>query len=254
MDYPDYLLGGKTAVVTGASKGLGRHAALSLAHAGADLIVTGRNKEELEELAQEARAMGRTVGILTADLEKSSEAARLGRQCLEMTAHVDILFNNAGVSYPQLAVDVSEEKWDKTFSVNLKSLFFITQAIGASMIRRGSGKIINMASNAGLIGLEAHAVYCATKGAVIMLTKTLALEWGPKGINVNAVAPGVTLTPMVERSFNDPVRREEILKNMPIGRFGKPVDVSGAVVFLASRASDMVHGETLVIDGGYCIH
>ncbi|HVP79654.1 MAG TPA: glucose 1-dehydrogenase [Thermodesulfobacteriota bacterium] len=254
MDFPNYSLSGKTALVTGASKGLGRHAALSLAHSGADLIVTGRNKEELEDLVTAIKALGRKAEALTANLENVSEATQLARKCLEMTSRVDILVNNAGVSYPQNAIDVTEEKWDKTFSVNLKSLFFLTQEIGKSMIQRGSGKIINMASNAGVIGLEAHAVYCSTKGALILLTRVLALEWGPKGINVNAIAPGVTLTPMVERAFTDPVRRAEILKQMPIGRFGKPVDVSGAVVFLSSSASDMVNGETLVIDGGYSMH
>lgn len=251
MSFVDFSLENKVVLVTGASKGIGRNAALHLAHAGADVIVTARDKKQLEDLVSEIRSMGRKAEFLIADLENVSNAVDLGRGALHKMGHIDILVNNAGVTYLNEAINVTVSEWDKTFSVNLKSLFFLTQKIGRAMIERGYGKIINISSLSGLVGFEEHAVYCATKGGLMQLTRVLALEWGPKGINVNAIAPVIVLTPMAEKVWSDPTKRNNMLKNIPIGRFALPKDISGAILFLASSASDMVNGEILTIDGGY---
>ncbi|MGB9682807.1 MAG: SDR family NAD(P)-dependent oxidoreductase [bacterium] len=251
MKHTSFDISGKIALVTGASKGIGRSIALTLADGGADIIVTARNEEELKELVSEIKSMGRNAAYIVADLSSTKEAISMANRALEIFGKVDILVNNAGVSFPQLALEVTEEAWDSTMNVNLKSLFFITQVIGKKMIEQKKGKIINISSQAGIVGLEAHAAYCASKGGINLLTKVLAIEWGRYGINVNAVAPTVILTPMGERAWADPVKRAKMLEQIPIGRLGYPEDVSGVVLFLASSASDLITGAVIPVDGGY---
>lgn len=245
------LLEGKVALVTGASKGIGRAIALAMADVGADVIATARTEEELRELCDAIREKGRRAEYIVADLRSTEEAKAMARKALEIFGKVDILVNNAGVSYPQPALETTEDRWDETFQINLKSLFFITQIIGKAMVEQGGGKIVNIASQAGLVGLEDHAAYCATKGGLILLTKVLAIEWGKYKINVNAVAPTIIMTPMAEKAWADVKKREEALKKIPIGRFGQPEDVIGAVIFLASPYADLITGAVLPIDGGY---
>jgi 2-deoxy-D-gluconate 3-dehydrogenase len=245
------LLEGKIALITGASKGIGRAIALAMADVGADIIATARTEEELKELCEEIRKKGRRAEYIVADLRSTEEAKAMAQKALEIFGKVDILVNNAGVSYPQPALETTEDRWDETFQINLKSLFFLTQVIAKAMVKQGGGKIVNISSQAGLVGLEDHAAYCATKGGLILLTKVLAIEWGKYKINVNAVAPTIIMTPMAERAWADPKKREEALKKIPIGRFGKPEDVVGAVIFLASHYADLITGAVLPIDGGY---
>lgn len=245
------LLEDKVALVTGASKGIGRAIALAMADVGADVIATARTEGELKELCEAIRAKGRRGEYILADLRSTEEAKAMARKALQIFGRVDILVNNAGVSYPQPALETSEDRWDETFQINLKSLFFLTQIIGKGMMEQGGGKIINIASQAGLVGLEDHAAYCATKGGLILLTKVLAIEWGKYKINVNAVAPTIIMTPMAEKAWADVRKREEALKKIPIGRFGMPEDVVGAVIFLASPYADLITGVVLPIDGGY---
>jgi 2-deoxy-D-gluconate 3-dehydrogenase len=245
------LLEGKIALITGASKGIGRAIALAMADVGADIIATARTEEELIELCEEIRKKGRRAEYIVADLRSTEEAKAMAQRALEIFGRVDILVNNAGVSYPQPALETTEDRWDETFQINLKSLFFLTQVIAKAMVKQGGGKIVNISSQAGLVGLEDHAAYCATKGGLILLTKVLAIEWGKYKINVNAVAPTIIMTPMAERAWADPKKREEALKKIPIGRFGKPEDVVGAVIFLASPYADLITGAVLPIDGGY---
>lgn len=245
------LLEGKVALVTGASKGIGRAIALAMADVWADVIATARTEEELRELCDAIREKGRRAEYIVADLRSTEEAKAMARKALEIFGKVDILVNNAGVSYPQPALETTEDRWDETFQINLKSLFFITQIIGKAMVEQGGGKIVNIASQAGLVGLEDHAAYCATKGGLILLTKVLAIEWGKYKINVNAVAPTIIMTPMAEKAWADVKKREEALKKIPIGRFGQPEDVIGAVIFLASPYADLITGAVLPIDGGY---
>lgn len=245
------LLEGKIALITGASKGIGRAIALAMADVGADIIATARTENELKELCSLISEKGRRAEYILADLRHTEEAKAMARRALQIFGRVDILVNNAGVSYPQPALETTEDRWDETFQINLKSLFFLTQIIGKAMIEQGGGKIINIASQAGLVGLEDHAAYCATKGGLILLTKVLAIEWGKYKINVNAVAPTIIMTPMAEKAWADERKRNEALKKIPLGRFGQPEDVVGAVIFLASPYADLITGAVLPIDGGY---
>lgn len=242
---------GKKALVTGASKGIGRAIAIALGEAGADVVITARTEEELKEVRDIIKQKGRECVYIVADLRSTEEARRMAEEALRVWGRIDILVNNAGVSYPQPALETTEDKWDETFQINLKSLFFITQTIGRAMVANGGGKIINISSQAGLVGLEDHSAYCASKAGLILLTKVLAIEWGKYNINVNAVAPTIIMTPMAERAWADVKKREAALSQIPLGRFGKPEDVVGTVLFLASSLSDLITGAVIPVDGGY---
>ena len=248
---PDFTLTGRTALVTGAGKGIGRVIALSLAEAGADLFVTSRTEKELREVAAQVEKLGRRIFWQITDVMNIPEIQEMAKKVKTLFKRIDILVNNAGVSFPQPAEKVMEKEWDMTLSTNLKGLFFCTQAIGSLMVAQGGGKIVNIASQAGLVALPNHAVYCASKGGVILLTKVLAIEWAKYGINVNCVAPTVIRTPMTDVVFADPGLRKEVIDKIPLGRIGEPEDVAGAVIFLCSKAADFITGETLVVDGGW---
>ncbi len=255
--FPEYTLQGKQACITGASMGIGKDVAVSLAHAGADVVIAGKEeseRESLNEVARRIRELGRKAEIVIADFQYSQEAVNMGEEVVQLTGGVDILVNNAGTSVVQPSLEVTEEAWDKVLNVNLKSLFFLTQAIGRGMVEKGSGKIINISSLAGMLGLKDHAAYCASKGGLILLTKVLAMEWGPHGINVNAIAPVIVWTPLAEYAWSDPVKKQAMLDKVPLGRFASTMDIAGAVIFLASPASDMINGVTLPVDGGYTAH
>lgn len=250
-DMLSFDVAGKKALVTGATKGLGRHAAIALAHAGADLFLTGRDEGELAECAGEVRAQGRRAETMVADLADVGEVVRLGEAAIAAMDGVDILLNNAGVALLEPVLDVTEEKWDAQVNVNLKAPFFLAQVVARHMVESGNGgKIINIASTAGLIGVPEHAAYCASKGGLLTLTKTLAFELGPHNIQVNAICPAIVMTPMGRQVWDHPGVREPALEKMPVGRFGKEADISAAVVYLASSASDWMTGSQLVIDGG----
>lgn len=249
--FPSFSLIGKTALVTGASKGIGQHVALTLAHAGADLVLVARDIPSLGCTAEAIHAMGRKAEYIVADMAKAEDIQAAAEQALAGGRKIDILVNNAGISFPEAVVEVKLEHWDATLNVNLRAPMLLSQLIGRRMIEQGGGKIINMSSQAGLVAIADHAAYCASKAGLILLTKVLALEWGPHNIQVNAVAPTVILTPMAEKAWADEAKRNAMLAKIPLGRFGKPVDVSGAVLFLASPAADLITGEVLTVDGGY---
>lgn len=250
-DFPSFDLAGKKALVTGATKGMGRHAAIALAHAGAEVFLSGRNEGELAECAEEVRALGQRAETQTAELADMDAVRRLGGAAIETMGGIDVLINNAGVALLEPVLDVTVEKWDAQLDVNLKAPFFLAQTVARAMVESGrGGKIINIASTAGLIGVPEHAAYCASKGGLLTLTKTLAFELGPHNIQVNAICPAIVMTPMGRQVWDHPGVREEALEKMPVGRFGKEVDVSAAVVYLASSASDWMSGSQLVVDGG----
>jgi 2-deoxy-D-gluconate 3-dehydrogenase len=251
MSVPEFSLSGKTAIVTGAGKGIGREIALTMARIGVDLFLTSRTEKDLIEVANQVEKLGRKVHYHVSDIRRVSEIQEMVRKARAAFSRMDILVNNAGVSFPQPAEEVTEKEWDITLDTNLKGLFFCAQAIGKWMIEQRQGKIVNIASQAGVVALPAHAAYCASKGGVILLTKVLAVEWACYGINVNCVAPTVIRTPMTDVVFADPEVRKEIIKKIPLGRIGEPEDVSGAVIFLSSKASDFITGETLLVDGGW---
>jgi 2-deoxy-D-gluconate 3-dehydrogenase len=240
-------------MVTGAGRGLGAEIALALAAYGADIVVADRTLAETEQTAEAVKALGRRAFPAEANLVNVAEIQAMVARAAGEFERIDILVNNAGVNITQSAVDVTEQAWDTVLDVNLKAVFFCSQAVGRLMIERKGGKIINVSSQTGTVAIPRRAAYCSSKGGVNQLTKLLALEWAPHGINVNAVAPTFLETPLTKPMFEDKEFRSYVLRNIPLGRIGKPSDVTGAVVFLASPAADLVTGHVLHVDGGWTI-
>jgi 2-deoxy-D-gluconate 3-dehydrogenase len=245
-----FRLDGQKALVTGASKGIGAAIALALADAGADVACHG-NTHAPNETAEGVRALGRQALALQGDLGRRETAAELVGEALGKFERIDILVNNAGTIRRAPAVDFSEADWDLVLDVNLRSLFRLCQLTGRGMLERGRGKIVNIASLLSFQGGITVPAYAASKGAVGQLTKALANEWAGKGVNVNAIAPGYIRTDNTSALQADPVRSRQIMERIPAGRWGEVSDLTGAAVFLASRASDYVNGHLLVVDGGW---
>jgi NAD(P)-dependent dehydrogenase (short-subunit alcohol dehydrogenase family) len=242
---------GKRAFVTGGSKGIGAEVAAVLADAGADVAIAGRDGAGLADTAAKVRAAGRTCVEIEADLSTVDGAKHAAAAALAAFGTIDILVNNAGIARIDNLVDMSLEDWEETQAVNLRAPFLIAQAIVPGMIERQMGKIINISSQAGVIALEGHGAYAASKGGLNMLTKVMAAEWSRYNIQINAVAPTVILTPMGTQVWGDPAKCEPMLAKIPLRRFGQPVEVADLVLFLAAPASDLITGETILIDGGY---
>jgi 2-deoxy-D-gluconate 3-dehydrogenase len=245
-----FRLDGQKALVTGASQGIGAAIALALAEAGADVACHG-NSHAPNETAEGVRAFGRQALALQGDLGRRETAAELVGEALGKFERIDILVNNAGTIRRAPAVDFSEADWDLVLDVNLRSLFRLCQLAGRGMLERGRGKILNIASLLSFQGGITVPAYAASKGAVGQLTKALANEWAGKGVNVNAIAPGYIRTDNTSALQADPVRSRQIMERIPAGRWGEVADLTGAAVFLASRASDYVNGHLLVVDGGW---
>ena len=254
MDYPEFSLTDKVALVTGASRGIGRYLAAGLARYGADLIVTGRTVSQLEEAAQEVRQLGRRCLVVPMDITRKSDIEKGVDQAFRHFGRIDILVNNAGINIPKPALEVTEEDWRRVMDSNLTGLFFCCQAVGRIMVNQKSGKIINISSQTGTVAIQWRAAYCSSKAGVNLLTKVLALEWGPHNINVNAVAPTFIETPMTRPMLENQAFREMVLNKILLGRVGQPKDVLGAVIYLASEASDLVTGHVLLVDGGWTAH
>jgi NAD(P)-dependent dehydrogenase (short-subunit alcohol dehydrogenase family) len=251
-DFPKFDLTGKVALVTGAARGLGRAISLALAHAGADIALGLRDINTGTDFAREIEALGRRALPLQMDV---TDLHQISRAVVGAAAHfgeLDILVNNAGGGFSNLALDVSEEEFDATLSINLKATFFAAQAAAKIMIREGGGTIINMSSQAAFAALPTESVYCASKAAVSHLTKCLAVEWGQHNITVNAVAPTFIATPGTDQALSDPAFRADVIERIAgLHRIGEPMDVAGAVVFLASPAASLITGHTILIDGGW---
>ncbi|MGY4690749.1 SDR family NAD(P)-dependent oxidoreductase [Salibacterium sp. K-3] len=248
-----FNLNGKTAVVTGANKGIGRSTALLLAEAGADTALVARTSSELEETAEEIRDMGRRAAVFSFDLYETDNIHPLFESIHKTFGSIDILVNNAGINIAKPASEITVEEWDKVLDLNLKSLFFMSQEAGKYMREQKSGKIINMSSQMALVGYYNRSAYSASKGGVSQLTKSLAVEWAADNVHVNAVAPTFIETPMTAPMFEDEAFRQEVLSRIPLGRLAKTEDLHGAVLFLASSSSDMVTGQTIPVDGGWTI-
>jgi NAD(P)-dependent dehydrogenase (short-subunit alcohol dehydrogenase family) len=251
--YPDFSLEGQVALITGAARGLGRAISLALADAGADVALGLRRVDDAADLATEIEAMGRRCLRVQMDVLDRAQITAAVDSVVGAFGSIDILVNNAGLGPPEVPVeDASEEDFDLTFDLNVKGLFFTSQAVGRVMIGQGSGKIVNLSSQAGFIALPGEAVYCASKAAVSHLTKCLAVEWGRYGINVNAVAPTFIKTPGTAPALSDPEFEADVLERIAgLHRVGEPMDVAGAVVYLASPASSLVTGTSLMVDGGW---
>lgn len=252
-EFPSFRLDGKVALITGAARGLGRACALALAQAGADIALGLRDASSAADLESEIKAMGRRVIRLQMDVSSMQQIKEAVAAALEEFGRIDILLNNVGVAPANPAEDVTEADFDLTLNLNVKATFFTAQAVGRHMIGQGSGCIINMSSQAGFIALQDESVYCMTKAAINHLTRNLASEWARHGIRVNAVAPTFIETPGTEPWLRDEAFRKSVIDRIPLGRVGKPMEVAGAVVFLASNAASLITGEILLIDGGWTI-
>lgn len=246
-----FSLKGKRALVTGASKGIGLEVCKVLSDAGADVAAAGREPEGLEEARIAIEANGRKAVVITSDLVSAEGARATADAALQAFGTIDILVNNAGVALNDPLLDISMEDWDATLAINLRAPLLLAQKLVPKMIEQGSGKIINISSQAGVVALPDHGSYCASKGGLNMLTKVMTVEWAKHNIQCNAVCPTIILTPLGERVWGDPAKGQPMLDKTPLGRFGQPIEVADQVLYLASSASDLVNGETLMIDGGF---
>lgn len=248
----DGKLRGKVAIVTGASRGIGRELARALAGAGARVVLAARDVDGLREVAADLEAGGAETLTVRTDVTVKPDVDAMVAATLSRWHRVDVLVNNAGVNAPGPSEELAEEDWDRCMNVNVKGVFLCSQAVGRVMLRQGAGSIINIASTAGLVGFPQRAAYGTSKAAVVMLTKILGIEWAKRGVRVNAIAPGVYRTPMNE----DMIRRgyldlERIERRIPMGRRGEVPELFGVLWFLASEDSRYVTGETIAVDGGW---
>lgn len=241
-----FRLGGKVALVTGASSGLGEAIARAFAEAGARVAVHGRDPERTRQVA--AAVEGTPV---IGALDSVAACRRVVDAAAGLWGGLDILVNNAGFNQPQPALEVTEAVWDSVMDLNLKYVFFCSQAAARHMLPRGWGRIINIGSQMGHVGLAGRAAYCASKGGVAQLTKVLALEWATQGVTVNAVSPTFVSTRLTERMLANPDFRQEVLRRIPLGRLGTPDEVAAACLYLASDHAALVTGHSLLTDGGW---
>lgn len=244
-------LKGKVAIVTGAASGIGKAIALEFAKEGADVCVTDINLGGAKQVADEIRRMGRKATELQVDVTKLSDIDKLVTSTIDNHGKIDILVNNAGVYKKATILEVTEADWDIVLDVMLKGTFFCTQRVLPQMLKQGKGKVINLASTFGQIGFFDASAYCAAKGGVINLTRQLALELAPKKINVNAIGPGPTDTPLMRPDLENPEKARLYLDRTPYGRAAQPEEIAYAAVYLASDEADYVNGHTLFVDGGW---
>jgi NAD(P)-dependent dehydrogenase (short-subunit alcohol dehydrogenase family) len=251
-EFPDFSLAGRVALVTGAARGLGRAISLALANAGADVALGLRDLAAGGDVADAVERLGRRALPLQMDVRRLDQVSRGVEETVSRFGRLDILVNNAGIAPGNPAEAVREEDFDHTVAVNLKGAFFASQAAGRVMIRQGYGRIVNLSSQAGFAALPGESVYCMTKAGLSHLTRCLAVEWGRHGITVNAVAPTFIRTPGTDEALADPAFRQDVLDRIAgLHRIGEPMEVAGAVVFLASPAASLVTGDTILIDGGW---
>ena len=245
-------LTGKVAVVTGAGTGLGEACAVALAEAGASVVASGRRKEPLDKVVSEIKARGGKALAISTDVTRRDEVDAMAAEAVKAFGKVDILVNNAGINLVKPFLQMTEAEWDSVIDTNLKGCFYCCQSMGKGMVERKSGSVINMVSVFGLAGFMNISPYIASKGAIVQLTKALAVEWGRFNVRVNAIAPSYIRTEMTKRDIeSDPKILAYNLGKIPMRRGGEPSEVGGVVVFLASEASSFITGETIAVDGGW---
>ncbi|MDJ0819167.1 MAG: SDR family oxidoreductase [Desulfobacterales bacterium] len=248
-----FELKNKVALVTGSTRGLGEVAAKSLAKAGADIAVCGRNTSDLKRVTDLIRELGRNANGFSLDVTDKQMVVQTVERVLEYFGCIDILVNNAGVNHRVPVLDYPEEEWDRVINTNLKGYFLMAQAVVPQMIEHGYGKVINMSSILGTVGLPNQLAYASSKGGVDQMTKVMAIEWAKQGVRVNAIGPTYFETELVTQIRDDPERFEFINDRTPMGRWGYLPELEGTVIFLASPASDFITGQTLYVDGGWTI-
>jgi NAD(P)-dependent dehydrogenase (short-subunit alcohol dehydrogenase family) len=244
-------LRGKTAVVTGTSRGLGQYMARALAKAGADLVITSRHREHLLDFRKEVESLGRRALPVQLDVLDGASIQAMVEEAIKAYGRIDILVNNAGLNIRKASLEVSWADWDTVMNTNLKGGFFCAQAVAREMVRQGGGRIINIGSCTCLFGMEAIVPYTASRGGVLQMTRGLAAEWGKFDITVNVLAPGWFKTAQTQVLYENQPWLEYITDRIPLGRPGQPNDLDGAVVFLASDASAYITGQIILVDGGF---
>ena len=251
-EFPAMRLDRKVAVVTGGGGGLGSLAACAFAAAGADVVVVGRTAASLQAAADAVRSIGRRAAAIVADVTRSADVNRMVEQAVGAFGRVDILLNNAGVTSPKTVVELTDEDWHRIMDTSATGAFYCARAVAPVMMRQREGAIISMGSILSARGMAKRTAYSAAKAAVMNLTRALALELGPHGIRVNAIAPTVIVTDLNrELVRTQPQLYQAVLDRTPLGRLGEPEDIAGALVFLASPAARFITGQTLFVDGGY---
>ena len=242
----------ETALVTGASKGIGIETCAVLADAGADIAAVARDQAGLEEAVGKVEAAGRKALAIEADSgEPRTDPVNAAKAALDHFGKVDILVNNAGITYVESLLDATVEHWDAIMAVNLRAPFLLARTLAPQMIARKAGKVINVSSQTSVVALDDHAAYAASKNGLNALTKVMTSEWAKHNIQCNAVLPTVILTPMGDKVWGDPAKGDPMKAKIPAGRFGHPVEVADLILFLASSASDMINGDSIMLDGGY---
>ncbi len=249
--YQGLSLDGRKALVFGGTSGLGRSIALGLAEAGADAVPVSRRSEEVQKTAAEIRSLGRRSLELTADVTRRDEIQQVIDRMRDEMGRIDILVNSAGTTKRTPSFELADEDWNRILDVNLKGTWYACQMVGRVMRDQKYGRIINIASIGAFLSLHEAAAYCASKGAVAMLTRALGAEWVPYNISVNAIAPGVFETPLNRNLINEPQRKASIMAHTPVKRFGNLEEIKGVAVFLASDSASFVTGEIISVDGGF---
>lgn len=244
-------LTGKVALVTGAGRGLGRSMAIALAASGADLAVTSRTATELETLKAEVEGMGRRCAVVVADATDEASVENAVETAVRELGKIDILVNNAGINVRMPVLELPVEEYDRVIATNLRGYFLYARSAGKRMVAQGSGKVINISSIMGQVALPGQAAYASSKGGVEQLTKVMALEWAQNGVQVNSIGPTYFETELTRPLFEDEERHDFITGRTPMGRWGQPHELAGAVIFLASDASNFVTGQSLLVDGGW---
>jgi 2-deoxy-D-gluconate 3-dehydrogenase len=250
MPTPESPLQGRRALVTGASRGIGRSVALALAEAGADLALVARSLPDLEMTAKEVRALGRTAVVATMDVTDADAVQRATDEAVAELGGLDVLVNNSGVMTAARLLDTRVEEWDRVMTTNLRGTFLVTKAAGRYLVEQRSGKVINVASHFGLMAQSGFSAYCASKAGLIQFTKVLALEWARDNVQVNAIAPGYTATDLNSALRSDEAHTAKVVSRIPARRMADADEIGPLAVLLASPASDFMTGSVLVIDGG----
>jgi 2-deoxy-D-gluconate 3-dehydrogenase len=246
-----FRLDKKVALVVGGSRGLGQAMALALSSAGADVCVVARSSQSLQKTVEAISKMGKASKFIVSDVTREEEVEKMVNQVVKLFGRIDILINSQGTVHLQPSTDFDMAAWQKVVDVNLKSVVLCCKHVGRVMLNQGKGKIINISSVRGFQGRVEDMAYAPSKGGVNQITRSLAIEWGAKGINVNGIAPVFTLTPLNVAFLNDPIKKEWVLSRIPMKRLGQLDDLFGPVVFLASEASNFVNGHILPVDGGW---